>query len=225
MVSKEFAENILSEDVVTVRSALLDYLIIDRTFKSFDEALAYASSRLPVIEEHDGEEFEPETAWDMRYVNLQKAALCYNFSQARIDHIKKVIAKVMPIEASPTVTDKPSGHVQEKKRMSGGRTGRRIVEETVHQPDKHTPCQEPPQSIRKINTCGKTGKRVVSEKECPENDPWGSKSHQGFDITPVVIFGGVAIAAAGVLAAEPVTFAAGAAIAGTAYIVKTHGHK
>ena len=34
MVSKEFAENILSEDVVTVRSALVDYLIIDRTFKS-----------------------------------------------------------------------------------------------------------------------------------------------------------------------------------------------
>ena len=42
MVSEEFKKNVELGDVVTIRSALIDYLIIDTTFRRFDEALEYA---------------------------------------------------------------------------------------------------------------------------------------------------------------------------------------
>ena len=54
MVSEEFKKNVELGDVVTIRSALIDYLIIDTTFRRFDEALEYAKQLIDVIEPDDG---------------------------------------------------------------------------------------------------------------------------------------------------------------------------
>lgn len=224
MVSEEFKRNVQAGDVVTVRSALVDYLISDRTFKTFDEALSYASSQLPVIEEHDGKVFEPKAAWDMRYLNLQKAALSFNFSQARIDHLKDVIKAVMPAEVSNTPAAASSARVP-KEKTSGGRTGRIVVEETVHQPSQPAVRQGQPQIERRTNPSGKTGKRIVSETEHPADDQRGQKSTQGFDGSSALIVGGVAVATVGVIAAEPVVIGAGAAIAGVGCVVKVSRRK
>lgn len=225
MVSEEFKRNVQAGDVVTVRSALVDYLISDRTFKTFDEALSYASSQLPVIEDHDGKAFEPTAAWDMRYLNLQKAALSFNFSQARIDHLKDVIKAVMPAEVSDASASTSSIYAPVKERTSGGRTGRRVVEEKVCHPKQATSHQGQPQIERRTNPSGKTGKRIVSETERPTDDQRGQKSTQGFDGSSALIVGGVAVAAVGVVAAEPVVIGAGAAIAGVGCVVKVSRRK
>lgn len=225
MVSKEFEKNVQAGDVVTVRSALVDYLISDRTFKTFGEALSYASSQLPVIEDHDGKAFEPAAAWDMRYLNLQKAALSFNFSQARIDHLKDVIKAVMPAEVSDPSASTSSAYAPVKERAAGGRTGRRVVEETVCRPKQPTSQQGQPQIERRTNPSGKTGKRIVSETERPTDDQRGQKSTQGFDGSSALIVGGVAVAAVGVVAVEPVVIGAGAAIAGVGCVVKISRRK
>ena len=91
MISEEFKRNVESGDVVTVRSALVDYLIIDRTFKMFDEALTYASQRLDLIQPFDSDALVfDSTQWDETYLNEQKVALMVNFSTERINHIKEL---------------------------------------------------------------------------------------------------------------------------------------
>lgn len=55
MISEEFKQNVASGNPDMVRSTLIDYLIIDRTFKSFDEALEYANNFMGIIESFNNE--------------------------------------------------------------------------------------------------------------------------------------------------------------------------
>lgn len=58
MVSREFMDNVQNGNAYRVRSVLLDYLIIDSTFKTFDEAFEYASRHVQVTQKYDNEPFE-----------------------------------------------------------------------------------------------------------------------------------------------------------------------
>lgn len=123
-ISPEFKENVQSNNVIRVRSALLDYLIIDRTtFDLFDTALDYANKSLEVTEEHDNKPFENEPEkWDKDYLNKQKASLMVNFSEKRIAHLKKVVTKVLPPQKQD-VELKQSSHPNartSKKKDTGG---------------------------------------------------------------------------------------------------------
>ena len=119
-VSLEFRKNVENGDVVTVRSALLDYLIIDTTFKTFDNALQYAQQKLPVIVEYDKKQFENDTSkWDIDYLNKQKVALMINFSLERIRHVKNVITAVLP---KADVITQVGGNKN--------RTGRKVIRRT-----------------------------------------------------------------------------------------------
>ena len=97
-VSEEFKQNVASGDVMTVRSALANYLIIDKTFQKFDKAIAYAEQYMKVIEKDGGvykhKYDENSDNWNEDYLIDQKGFLLMNFSQKRIDHVKKVIRKV-----------------------------------------------------------------------------------------------------------------------------------
>lgn len=133
MVSEEFKRNVASAKVMEVRSALVDYLIMDRTFSKFDEALAEAGKTLKVVEAHDGKPFENDRSkWDESYLNRQKTALMINFSQERIDHLKAVIKQVLPEKARDGLVAGHTGAGKNKK------TGKRIISETeiVAQEDK-----------------------------------------------------------------------------------------
>lgn len=73
MISKEFLENVESGDLMTVRSALLDDLIIDRTFRTFDEDFNVANRRLNILVPYDGDPFETDAGkWDKEYLNQRK---------------------------------------------------------------------------------------------------------------------------------------------------------
>jgi len=97
MVSEEFKQNVESGNVVRIRSALVDYLITDTTFRQFDEALSFAQRQIDVIKPDDGEvDYDlVQEHWDEIYLSKQKVALMDNFSQKRIDHIKQVIKTVL----------------------------------------------------------------------------------------------------------------------------------
>ena len=202
MISIEFKQNVESGDLVTVRSALVDDLIIDRTFEKFDEALAYARPKLDVIQPYDNSPFETEAeSWDNRYLNRQKVALMVNFSKERIEHIKNVIRKIQPVNSEDI----------ESKAINEKRTGRTVLSEKPVKQKTSTSSSIPHNNDR--STAGRTGKRVISET--PTESRYSEEKNETEDaIGTVMIVEGVAVAAFGLVTAEPIVIATGIVITG-----------
>ncbi len=111
MISNEFKENVNSGNVFTIRSALIDYLIMDTSFKKFDEAIEYTKQQhieiLEPFSESETDSIEQNSdKWTNDYLNRQKCGLIDNFSLERIEHLKKVIKKVFINEHNTEETEK-----------------------------------------------------------------------------------------------------------------------
>lgn len=97
MLSPEFNAAIKSGNLLRTRIMLKDSLIVDPTFAQFNELLAQARRELPnLLVPHDGEILEDDkTKWNTDLMNTELVEIVHNFSEVRIDHLKKVIAVVM----------------------------------------------------------------------------------------------------------------------------------
>lgn len=97
MLSPEFNAAIKSGNLLRTRIMLKDSLIVDPTFAQFNELLAQARRELPnLLVPHDGEILEDDkTRWNTDLMNTELVEIVHNFSEVRIDHLKKVIAVVM----------------------------------------------------------------------------------------------------------------------------------
>lgn len=237
MISEEFKQNIESGDLDTIRSALIDYLIIDRTFRSFDEALEYAKNCMDIIEPYNNEPPFVEEPWGSNYLNQQKVALMMNFSLKRIEHIKEVILKVIPeqkIEPSPGGM-KP---VSQPTSQMDSRTGRRVVSQTElpkkgtpkapasRDKQKKTPPFAPHGSEHTANSGSRrTGARVVRETVSSAKRSEEKKKSDTDTLGSALIVGGVAVAAVGIATIEPLVIGAGAVIAGAGIGVKIENRK
>lgn len=237
MISAEFKQNVESGDLVTVRSALVDYLIIDRTFKKFDEALEYACANLDIMQSYDNNPFETESEkWDNAYLNQQKVALMVNFSEERIAHIKSVIKIVMPTnvtQKTETVSNRPRFSESHENR-----TGRTVVSEKVvdyqnansahnrtsqYESRKPTSTSSAPRNTGR-STTGRTGKRVVSETPSETlHSEEKSKTEDG--IGTAMIVGGMAVAAVGLVTIEPIVVGTGVVIAGAGVGMKVKSRR
>lgn len=231
MISKEFLENVESGDLMTVRSALLDDLIIDRTFRTFDEDFNVANQRLNILVPYDGEPFETDAGkWDKEYLNQQKVALMVNFSEERIAHLKAVIAKVMPPDE-----EKENRTVASRQMPSEGRTGRTVKAERVvprepeknkveNRPASRTSSEKTNVSPRTGNGSSRTGRRVISETSTDKDSSEKSKSETD-GVGTALIIGGAAVAAVGVAIAEPVVIGAGVVAVGAGVCVKVNNRR
>lgn len=160
MVSREFMDNVQNGNVYRVRSVLLDYLIIDRTFKTFDEALEYASRTMDVVQKYDNEPFVlDKDKWNMRYLNVQKATLMMNFAPERIQHLKDVITHLDATGATPN-TAESSERKNSKPVNRNIHTGRTVIRETELSQSSY------PQSI--------LSQRKM-QRSCPKEKPEGHK--------------------------------------------------
>lgn len=91
MITQPFKQAIAQKDLERVKIMLSSSLILDLTFKSFQEMLAYAMNQIPeLIEQHDGTEFPNMSVWTKTYASEVREELIDNFSAERIEHIKKV---------------------------------------------------------------------------------------------------------------------------------------
>ncbi|WP_270564699.1 hypothetical protein [Clostridium beijerinckii] len=225
MISTEFKQNVQSRDLVTVRSALVDYLIIDRSFKSFDEALGFAQESLDILQSYDGESFETEPEkWDKNYLNRQKVALMVNFSQERIRHIKMVVEKVLPRNTEMITKNS----VKTSKNITAERkTGRTVLSErSAQQPcytksnnsqskiHQNTVNQDVKRTSNGGSSSGKTGKRVVKETTSETKRTEEKVKSDTDNLGKALIFGGVAVAAVGVAVVEPIIIGTGVVMAG-----------
>lgn len=96
MVSSEFQSSIAEKNLLLARIMLKDSMVIDPTFKQFDEMLSYAKARLPeIMVPFDYEPLENDIQkWDMDQMNAELVLLVQNFSDNRILHLKKLISTV-----------------------------------------------------------------------------------------------------------------------------------
>ena len=106
MVSPEFKAVISKKNLLRVRIMLKDSFVVDPTFVQLDEMLSYAKNNLPgLLVPYDGGYLENDSLkWDCDMMNEELVQLVTNFSEARINHLKKVVAKVMAAKAKKTKT-------------------------------------------------------------------------------------------------------------------------
>lgn len=195
MISKEFQENINEGDLITVRSALLDDLIIDRTFKKFDEDFKAANDKLDILVPYDGEPLEMDTEkWNMDYLNLQKVELMINFSKERIEHLKAVIVKVMP----------PNKVKKEKKYVSS-------QNQTIQLHQKKEKGSGTGSSL--------TGTRKINETEIRDEKCESKEDGKA------LIIGGTITTAVGIAIAQPVVIGVGVAIVGAGVYTKANNRR
>ena len=82
-VSKEFMDTVATGNELRTRIILSNYMVVDPSFREFEESLAYALKSMPnLIAPHDGEEFNYDmSAWTKDYFNKESNNIVDNFSQ------------------------------------------------------------------------------------------------------------------------------------------------
>lgn len=230
-VTPELKKFVDDGDLVQIRCYLANYLIVDRTFALFDEGLAYASARLPVIQEHDGSTLEQDKSlWNMDYLNKQIVASFFNFSKERMDHIKEVVEYVVGKEEPAITTSSsstPETSIGKSKGYgeSTGLTGSHIIEEKEVNKQKVTPPHtEPAMKQSRPSDAGTTGRRVISEtekkKDQANEDSTPPARAGGVDVGTAMIVVGAALATVGVAVVKPIVIGAGVAVAGAGVVAK-----
>lgn len=97
MLSEEFKSAVSSKNLLRVRIMLKDSLIIDPSFKLFDEMLYFSQSNglQELVVAFDGESLEDNPSkWDKDLMDLEMVQIINNFSKERIEHLKKIVSKV-----------------------------------------------------------------------------------------------------------------------------------
>ena len=102
MVSSDFIATIAEKNLLRARIMLKDSFVVDPTFNQLDEMLSYARTNLPnLFVPFDGETLENDTTkWNEAVMNEELLQLVTNFSETRVSHLKKVVAKVLESEAT-----------------------------------------------------------------------------------------------------------------------------
>lgn len=102
MVSQEFKAAVSGKNLLRTRIMLKDSFLIDPTFVQLNEMLSYARAYLPgLFVPFDGERLEnDESKWNDNVMNEELVHLVTNFSEVRINHLKKVASKVLETEAA-----------------------------------------------------------------------------------------------------------------------------
>ena len=101
MVSQEFKMAVSEKNLLRTRIMIKDSFVIDPTLGQLEEMISYARIRLPnLFVLFDGEELENDPGkWNVNVMNAELAQLVTNFSEKRLNHLKKVVAKVLKVEA------------------------------------------------------------------------------------------------------------------------------
>ncbi len=126
MLSPDYITAINSGALLRARIMLKDSLIVDPTFAQFNEMLAYARREMPnLLVPHDGEILENDRAkWNTDLMNSELVEIVNNFSDVRIDHLKKVISVVLADNIKrASMTSSPMGN-QPPRTTQGGTPSR-----------------------------------------------------------------------------------------------------
>lgn len=96
MVSDKFKQYVAEGRKTAVRVYLQNYLAVDENFRQFDEALEYAKKHgINPFVPHDGKIFKSQSEWNKAYLQEVLADMRANFSQERIEFLRKLMPYVV----------------------------------------------------------------------------------------------------------------------------------
>ena len=123
MLSPEFNSAIKTGNLLRVRIMLKDSLIVDPTFVQFNEMFAYARQALPtLLVPFDNGDLEADRSkWDKNLMNMELVEIVNNFSEARIDHLKKVISVALADKIRSAKAVKSPQHIHQQSQKISGR--------------------------------------------------------------------------------------------------------
>lgn len=99
-LTNTFLDAVQSEDIHIVRIMMKDSLVVDPTFAGFQEMEERTRTMQGIYDTHDGRSLEMDsTAWNKEYMNKMMIQIVGNFSHERIDHLKKIVRHLYPIDS------------------------------------------------------------------------------------------------------------------------------
>ena len=98
-VTEDFKQAIFNKEIRRVRIMMKDSLLLDPSFKDFDEREKLAKDVIGLYDEHDGAELDYDKSnWSEDYMNMLMVEVVGNFSHERIDHLKQLVSFLFPYE-------------------------------------------------------------------------------------------------------------------------------
>jgi len=96
-VTQSFYDAVKENDVKTIRIMMKDSLLSDPSFTLFEQMREAAQNVVGLFEEHDGTALtEDRDQWNDRLLSKLMVQLVNNFSEERVNHLKKVVAYLEP---------------------------------------------------------------------------------------------------------------------------------
>ncbi len=100
-ISSEFAQAVRGGNKLRVRIMLKDSLLVDKTFRLFDEMKAYASAQgVSPWADADIPLEKAEKPWTEDTMNYELTALVNDFTKEHVNYVKAIIAEVYKLNLS-----------------------------------------------------------------------------------------------------------------------------
>lgn len=100
-LTNAFYDAVKEKNIRRLRIMMSDSLLVDPTFREFDEMDKAASAVEGLYEQYDGRTLETdETNWNDGYMSKQMVQVVSNFSHERVEHLKEVIRYLRPVSRS-----------------------------------------------------------------------------------------------------------------------------
>lgn len=117
MITANFQAAVRDDNLMRVHIMMKDSLLTDPSFRTFAEMEQAASGMEGLYVPHDGTVLSlDEATWTKDYMNELLVDVVDNFSRERIEHLKKVVQKLHPMQAGRKVVIEQSiGAGSEKK--------------------------------------------------------------------------------------------------------------
>ena len=97
-ISSEFAQAVRDGNKLRVRIMLKDSLLVDKTFRLFDEMQAYASAQgVSPWADADIPLEKTEKPWSEDTMNYELTALVNDFTKEHVNYVKAIIAEVYKV--------------------------------------------------------------------------------------------------------------------------------
>lgn len=98
-ISSEFAQAVREKNTLRVRIMLKDSLLVDKTFRSFDEMQAYALAQgVSPWADVDIPLEKAEKPWTEDIMNYELTALVNDFTKEHVNYVKAIIAEIYRVK-------------------------------------------------------------------------------------------------------------------------------
>ena len=102
-ITEAFKRAVTDGDILGLRIMMKDSLLVDPTFRKFDDMSQLTANVNGLYDAHDGGEFiMDKAAWNDDYMNKLMVEVVGNFSHERLNHLKTVVQRLRPVPQAET---------------------------------------------------------------------------------------------------------------------------